>query len=306
MVEREAATRLIRRARGVTVVHYLFRAVCRGVAVGALMAAVMAGVARLLGFDTGAWIAISAIPALVVLALGLRGARTTLTRAAILLDRSAGTRERFLATLTATDPEVRDLAAEQALGEPGIRGGAFPLRFPPTTEGLAAAFAAAILVGVLVLPGDPDAAPESEAPGRPVSALPGRPGDAPRNPRASEIPTEPGATLPAEVDRITRRMAAGEEIDAEDWKTLEQAGLARQVRGEIAAALDRGEPGRAAEAVRRALRKGYGGQSPDPLNAPTDAGWDGYQRALDAPIWSPRYDAVVRRYFAGAREAGLR
>ncbi len=307
MVLTEATTRLIHRARGVIVRHYWFRAAGRGVAAGALLAAMAAAVARLLQQEPGVWLVLSALPALGVFALGLRRARTTLTRAAILLDRSAGTRERFLATLTAADPEVRDLAAEQALSAPALSGGAFPLRFPPSTEGLAAAFATAILIGVLVLPGrSPKDAPGSQLPGRAVSALPGRPGDTPGTPRDGEIPTEPAAPRPAEVDQITRRMAAGEEIDAEDWKALEQAGLAKQVRREVVAALDRGEPGRAVEAVQRALRRGRREGAGELAHPSGEAGWDEFRRALESPIWSPRYDAVVRRYFAGAEEAGLR
>jgi len=301
-----SAGALVRRARGITVRHHVLRALFRGVAAGALLAGILAAAARLLGYAPGAWIAIAALPALAVVAIGLRRARIPLIHAAVLLDRAAGTRERFLATLTARDPEIRDLAAEQALADPGFEDGACPLRFPPTTEGLAAAFATALLLGVLLLPGGAVEAPGAGSGGSPLSALPGQQGVPPHSPRVEDVPGDRTAPLSPEVDRVTTRMAAGEEIDADDWKTLEAAGLAKKVRGEVAAALERGEPGLAAQAVRRALRRGRGSEPKAAPVSPRDHDWGAYQRAIEAPIWSPQYDAVVRRYFTGAAKVGLR
>ena len=301
-----SAGALIRRARGITARHHILKTLFRTVAAGALLAAVLAATARLLGFAPGAWTAVAVLPLMAVVALGLRGARPPLDRAALLLDRAAGTRERFLASLTADDPEVRELAAEQALAHPEIATGAFPLQFPPSTEGLAAALATAILLGVLLMPGGGPDDPGRAAGGPGLPALPGVPGAPPGNARRSEVPAPDQAPLSAEVEQITTRMAAGEGIDADDWKTLEQAGLAKRVRDEVTAALARGEPDQAARAVRRALRKSRGSTTASPPAPPPDAGWDAYRRSLEVPLWSPEYDDLVRRYFTGAAERGVR
>jgi hypothetical protein len=164
----------------------------------------------------------------------------------------------------------------------------------------------AILVGVLLLGGDAETPPGGDSGGAAVSALPGRPGAATGAARPSEAPAAAGTPLAPDVQQITRRIAAGEEIEEADWTALAAAGLAETVRGEVAAALLRGEPGEAAEAVRRALSRVAAGKSASPAGASADSGWDAYGRALQAPVWSPRYDEVVRRYFTGAGQAGLR
>jgi len=136
-----------RRATG----NAVARALLRGAAVGALVAAAAAALSLAGGVRPGVWLLAALLPAAAAAAPGLRRARPSLAASALLLDRAAGTQERFVASLGARDPEVRDLVARQALDHPSVRSGRLPLTFPPSPEGLAAVLSAALLVGVLFL-----------------------------------------------------------------------------------------------------------------------------------------------------------
>ena len=143
------AARLVRRARGRAFRHGAARALLRGLSAGAVVASGLAVVARMAGWPPGAWLLVALLPATAVAAAGLVRARPSLLRAALLLDRAAGTRERFVSSLEAEDEEVRDLVARQAVE--GRDAGELALSFPPSTEGLVAALSAALLVAVIFL-----------------------------------------------------------------------------------------------------------------------------------------------------------
>jgi hypothetical protein len=298
----------VRRAAAIAGRHHVFRALCRGVAAGALSAAVLTGLLRLLGVPPGGWPALALIPAVVLTAFSLRGVRLPLPAAALLLDRAAGTKERFLAAVTTKDEEIRDLAAEQALADPAFADGGFPLQFPPAAEGLIAALSVALLLGVVILTsGGEEPVPDRPGVGgpAPLAGLPGAE-PAPVSGNLTEIPPEsPRAASPA-VERVVEKLLLEGTISEEDLLTLTRAGLAEKTRREVVAALGAGDAEAAARAVRRGLGEALSHEVGGSGSPARESGWEGYHRALEAPVWGPEYDRVVRGYFDRAREAGLR
>lgn len=300
------ALALVRRARRAAFLHAAVRALARGVTAGALFAVALASAARIAGVEPGPWLAVAFAPALVVAVPGLLSSRPRLVRAALLLDGAAGSKERFTAVLTSPDPEVRDLAARQALAEPALAGGSFPVAFPPSVEGLAAVLAVAVLAAVLLLlpappPGTGTRRTASAAPPG-AAAAPGaaKQGDPERAPAPDAVPRGESRALAA--------VAAGRNLSEADWEKLRPKGVTEGEQKSIEAALARGDPAAAARALRAALAAATapdgGATAPD---GPKDGGgWSTFAAALKAPTWSPEHDEIVRRYFELAGRRGLR
>jgi len=295
------ALELVRRARRRATFDRARRAVFAGIAVAALLAAAAAAVALATGIPAGAWLGLFGLAFLPVVLIGLRSARPSLPAAALLLDRAAGTRERFAASLGAADPEVTDLVARQALAAPAFSGGRFPLTFPPSREGLAAVISVALLTAILLL--GPELAPSTPSgsrvgPGTPGVGSPAEPGP---GPGASGPPPSGPVAAP---EPIALRILSGEELTEGDWRDLATAGLTEDEREAIRAALASGDRESAANAARAALDRAGTEGGPTPGTATGD--WSAFQRALEAPGWHPRYDRVIRAYFTGAGQRGLR
>jgi hypothetical protein len=278
------------------------RAVSRGATVGALLAATVAGVAWILGESPGLWLALFAVPAVVVAAVGAVRSRPSLAGAALMLDEAAETRERFLASLSAEDPEVRTLVARQAVESPSVADGRFPLTFPPSVEGLAATVSLALLAGLLLLlpapEGNTPAADRPRAPGVASSAASGA---------ADPGPVAPVAPVPdaaRAANRAVETVAEGGDLSEEDWKALRAAGVTEEERKAAEASLAEGESEAAAAALRAAIERARrAAADPETARART---WNRYEAALDAPGWSPRFDGVVREYFTESDRLGLR
>ncbi len=248
--------------------------------------------------------------ALLGLSLGVSvrvGAREALTpvAAALLLDRAAGTRERFTAALLGRDPEVRALAAEQALRREPFASGGFPLRLSPPREAPAAALSALLLTGVLLLAGAPrptaDGPPEGPAaPAR--GAAPGATGEAPAMEPSRGAPAAPA---PAAAEALVSRLAAGGTLTAEEWEALERrGGRGRPAEGGRAAAA-RGDGEEAAAAVRNALRRAAPAAAPGIGAEERAAAWQAFGASLENPSWPARFDGAVRGYFAGVDGSAL-
>lgn len=297
------ATALVERTRRRAVRHSLLRAFLRAVAAGLFLAAAAAALARLAGIPPGSWLLAALLPVQVLAAIGAFRGRVTRRGAALLLDRQTGAAERFTAVILSKDPEVRELAARQALAVPAVREGGAPVRYPPSREGLAVALGLFLLVLTLVLSGDdPDAAESREVSGPPSSVgagtAPGGDGGVGAEDPAGEI----GEIL----SRVERHLDAGEDVPDEVWSNLAAQGVDEQVREAVLAALARGDRDGARTALGKAAGGGSGrtGTEFDPSEVRSggtvEPRWDGYEAALAAPHWDPRYDDIVRRYFEEA------
>jgi hypothetical protein len=272
-----------------------FRAAGAGVAAGALAGAAGVAGGRIAGFAPGPWLLAALVPAAVCFLIRLRGVRPSLLSAALLLDRTAGTRERFTAAVVARDPEVRDLAAAQALDREPFRSGGMPFRFPPSAEGLSAVVALALLGVALLLAGDgPAPAPDGAAVGRAVA--PGSAHGAPGPPAAGRPAADPEPGAVGERDPAVT-LAAGEDLTGEEWEALHRHGVRPAELESVRAAAARGDGEGAAAALREALRRvasappAAGAERGDPPVAAARPD------LLDWPTWSPRFDRVVRDYF---------
>jgi hypothetical protein len=241
------------------------------------------------------------------LAVFLHGAlRTGVSRrsAALLLDRSAATKERFTAAEEAEDPEVRELAARQALAASSLSGGKFPLRFPPSPEGLAAALGVFLLVGAILLVADRET---GEPPAERRAAFPGESGtgtgdrDGAGSTDAGGPVAEAG-TDPRVPERVERALIEERDLSEEDWRELEARGVVKRVREEVRDALAAGDGEAALEALRSALRGAAGTGEPESATIAPPR-WPDYASAKVTPTWSPRFDGVVRRYFERIRTA---
>ena len=294
----DRARGLVERARRRAIGHEAAGALLAGLILSALLAAAAAATARILGGSPGPWLLAALAPGAALAVLRFRRRSPSRMCSALLLDRAAGTKERFAAVLCAKDEEVRDLAASQALSAPSLANGAMPLTFPPSTEGLLAAVSV-VLLGAVLLTGGGDEPPPAAGPapaGAPLVTA-ARPPDDPNAP--ADPASEPTSATPTrDPEEILARMEKGSDLSEADWKELERRGLTEEARDAAEVAAGTGDAAAAAEAVRKALADAAGGP-PSPLPDPAQA-WAAYEAALEAPIWSPRFDAVVRRYFEGA------
>jgi hypothetical protein len=268
------ARALIQKARRRAVLHAARRALLSGVSAGALLAAAALAVAAAAGSGPGGWLLFALLPAAAVALLRLRAARPGLPEAALLLDRAAGTEERFVASLSARDREVREFVSRQALD--AVPGRRLPLTFPPSAEGLAAVLSIALLAGLIFLLPDP---------GGPS----GVDGDLRSGGRVPSTASASGAPDPSRADPRAGDGAVGEPRTDD--------------RGDQPSA-DRGGPetGPGSE----------GGDSGTDPGAPAGPGaeenraaaWKRFESSLESPGWHPRFDAVVREYFLKARSKG--
>jgi hypothetical protein len=81
---------------------------------------------------------------------------------------------------------------------------------------------------------------------------------------------------------------AGTALTETEWRLLRESGVTGSARDEAEAALAAGDAAAAARVLREALRRaGEGG-------GPARTG----PAALDSPTWDPRFDRVVKEYFA--------
>jgi len=294
---------LVRRARRRATLSRASRAVLSGVGVGALLAAAAAAGAFALGIPVGAWLGFAGLVVVPVVGIRLRRARPSLPSAALLLDRAAGTRERFVAAIGTADPEVRDLVARQALADPAFAGGRFPLTFPPSREGLAAVISVALLAAVLFL--GPELTRRSgPAPVGGTAAVPGTPGvGSPGEVEGGAAPpTPPGPS--AVTKPIAERILEGDDLTEGDWRDLSTAGLTEAERDAIRAALESGDRESAAKAARAALDRVAALAEPSPGAVGGD--WGAYERSLSTPGWHPRFDRAIRDYFKATGQRGLR
>ncbi|MHC4860948.1 MAG: hypothetical protein ACYTDY_12755, partial [Planctomycetota bacterium] len=226
-----SARRLVLRARGRAFRHGAGRALLRGLSVGAALAAVLAAGAWILGERPGPWLSVALVPGIALAVHGLFRARPTLVGAALLLDRAADSRERFVTALEAKDEEVRDLVARQAVEGRDPRR--LPLSFPPSTEGLVAALSIALLAGVLLLAFSEDEEERSAGPGGPTvsagAAAPPGGGEAKPEAPADRRPAADSVTAPVpDAERLVDRLASGDDLTEEEWRAIEELGVPRE------------------------------------------------------------------------------
>lgn len=300
------ATALVERTRRRAQRHTLLRAFLRAVAAGLFLAAAATALARLAGISPGSWLLAVLLPVQVLAAIGAFRSRVTRRGAALLLDRETDAAERFTAVILAEDPEVRELAARQALAVPAVRDSGAPVRYPPSREGLAVALGLFLLVTALVLTGGEADSGEARAQvGLPSSSGVGS-GSAAGGAGEPEDGTPAGDD--AEVlSRVEGHVRSGEDIPEELWSDLEDRGVGEQVRAAVLEALARGDRDGAMNSLEAAVGGGPGrsGTDVDPAGGGSaertvEHRWDGYEAALAAPRWDPRYDDIVRRYFEEA------
>lgn len=298
------ARALVERTRRRAFRHTLLRAFLRAVAVGLFLASLAIAAGRLAGIPPGRWLLVILLPAQVVAVLSVFRGRATSRGAALLLDRETGAAERFTAVVLAEDPEIRELAARQALAVPAVREKGSPVRYPPSREGLGVALGLFLLVLALVLTGAPPGSGEvREAAGRSSAGAGAAAGG--NSDTGSPDPAEEASEVLA---RLTRHVDSGEDVPEELWSDLGAAGADEELRAAVLEALARGDQDGALDALSKASGGGSGrtGTETAPGNSPSgDAAelrWDGYEAALATPHWDPRYDDIVRRYFEeGAR-----
>lgn len=309
------AIRLVRRARRRTWLARTLRAVARGTAVFCLSATAIAAVLRIAGVAAGEGLFWAAVPGVLAALPGLLRARPSPAAAALLLDRAAGTKERFAAVLLSADPEVRDLAAAQALASPAFATG-FPLVHRPTADGLAAVLSAAVLFVFLAVVPDP-APPDGEGPlgargpGLPAAGLPADPSSV--APGGDEVGAPGAGAVGDATERVRRAIHAGGDVSDEEWRALAPEGVGPAEREAIEAALAKGDREAAEAALRAALAAGgrdpkapADGTEREPSDPSDRTSAGGSAAGPGAPSWDPRHDALVRRYFEEAARRGLR
>jgi hypothetical protein len=249
-------------------------------------------------------------------AAGDRSTRISTERAALTLDRAAGTQEAFVSALTAEDApvEFRELAARQALVR--CSRGSLPRVLPIDVPRAAprAALAAALLVALLVVP-------RAGAATRPILEAGGgvdgagtitTPG---RGPTVAVDPSERARALVAAMTAKAAGAAASSAalrrdlpaLDAQDLgdlaRTLAEGDLGERSAAarEALAALANGDLAGAERALDRALGgppKGTGTEAGGTgTGTPTDAVSRGQAGAWSAPTWPLRYDRTVRQWF---------
>jgi hypothetical protein len=277
------ALALVKRARRRAALNRARRAVLTGVSAGALLAAAAVAVAFAAGAGPGWWLLLALLPVAPVAVIRLRDVRPTLSEAALLLDRAAGTDERFAASLAALDPEVRDLVSRQAVE--AVPGRRLPLSFPPSSEGLAAVLSVALLAGLLFLLPDPGAKTTGRGADRPR-------GEVASATRGSGDPATRGSGDPAGRDRATEvNPGAAPRTDERgpDGDPSVDGGTEGTPGGEG------GDPDAATD--------GAGGPK---ARESLDAAWRRFESSLESPGWHPRFDRVVKEYFRRSGQRGLR
>jgi len=311
------AAALVRSARRRLVGAARLSAALSGLTVGAFVSICAWGV--LIATDVPPPVVVLAAVPLLFAALhaaGDRSTRISTERAALTLDRAAGTEEAFVSALTAEDApvEFRELAARQALVR--CSRGSLPRVLPIDVPRAAprAALAAALLAALLVVP-------RAGAATRPivqtggeveVAGTAGAPG---RGPSAAVDPSERAHALVAALTSKAPDASASAAALRRDLPALDAQDL-----GDLARTLAAGNLGERSAAARaaltaladgdlaaaeRALDRALGGP---PRTTGTEAGGTGtgtsasavpsrQAGAWSAPTWPLRYDRTVRQWF---------